>query len=489
MSGRIEDSLKAYRAYIDRLLEPDGAGIAPTLRLYTRLRVMGSVGFLEAAMGLPSSLQLADEIQVHPLCEATGALIRMLHHLWQGDAGEAQRCQRQVEVLQIQSGTRQAFGGQHLVSELAAHALADDLTRVKRTTAAIEPFARVHPGWAPVLHYGRGEYQRIRGAHSSALLEFESALSLMEPACHQIWPYAAGAHVRTLCESKRYEDAKSSAEKYLEIADRNALGYMRNYLLMPLALAEGALGNPERAAATAQAVIDGFKTLGTTGLNLAVAYETRARVALFSNDRSGFERFAGLSAEQLPSGMRRLVGAKYERLAQRDGALDASHPLADETAAIFEFTATLRSSVSRSDRARSGIEMLAHQSGAIGGFLYENQDGGLLFSALAGGIEPDPEIENLAQDYFHSESAAQEVTRSLTQQDIAPNPRSEWRSSSGAHRFVPVLLSHQSDRGCALTGLALLAVEPSSQFVYPSRFAEEFSRVALELGDVSALYV
>jgi hypothetical protein len=141
------------RAYVQRLLEPD-EGIAPTLRLYTRLRVLGSIGSLEAAMGLPSSLKLADEVQVHPLCETTGALIRMLHYLCQGDIGTAERCQRQIEVLQLQNGTRRAFGGQHLLSELAAHALADELTRVKRTVAVIEPFARIFPGWVPVLHYG-----------------------------------------------------------------------------------------------------------------------------------------------------------------------------------------------------------------------------------------------------------------------------------------------------------------------------------------------
>ena len=63
------------------------------------------------------------------------------------------------------------------------------------------------------------------------------------------------------------------------------------------------------------------------------------------------------------------------------------------------------------------------------------------------------------------------------------------QGGSSAQRYVPVLISHQSDRGVALTGLALLAVEPNGHFVYPSRFAEEFSRVALEAGDVSAVYV
>ena len=489
MTGRIEDSLEAYHAYVRRLLEPDGAGLAPTLRLYTRLRVLGSIGFLEAAMGLPSSLGIADEMQAHPLCETTGALIRMLYHVWQGDTVEAERCQRQVEVLQVQNGTRQAFGGQHLLSELAARALADDLTRVKRTIAVIEPFSRIHAGWRPAMHYGRGEYQRIRGDHSSALLEFQSALELMEPAAHQVWPYTAGAHVRTLCELKRHHEALAFAEDYLAMADQKRLGYLKNYLFMPLALAQGMTGDHARAAETAWRVIDGFSELGTTGLNLALAYETRAKVALFAGDRAGFEQFAALSAKQLPSGGRRMAGARYERLAHSEGKPSSPPPGSDDSARMSEFTASLRNVNTRSDRARSGIELLAQQSGAIGGLLYENQETGLVLCGSAGGIEPDSEIESLAREYFQSEGDEHEVTRSVIHSDSVLSTGSEWKVSHGAHRFVPVLLGHQSKQGFALTGLALLAVQPEGQFVYPNRFAEELSRIVLEAGDATAFFV
>jgi hypothetical protein len=58
----------------------------------------------------------------------------------------------------------------------------------------------------------------------------------------------------------------------------------------------------------------------------------------------------------------------------------------------------------------------------------------------------------------------------------------------GTLRYFPILLSHESEHGFAATGVVVLAVEESSHFVYPGRFAEEFSRLALESGDVTAVY-
>jgi hypothetical protein len=209
----------------------------------------------------------------------------------------------------------------------------------------------------------------------------------MDPASHQIWACTAGAHIRTLCELKRHEQAVACGDTCLSIAEQKGLGYLKNYVLMPLALALSALGEHARAAETARSAIDDFQRLGTTSLNLAVAYETRARVALQAGDRAGFERFAALSATQLQEGLRRMAGAKYERLVQSE-AQDSSPPLEDDHAVISELSATLRSFTSRSDRARSGIAMLARKSGAIGGLLYENQQDGSAIRPSAAWCSP-----------------------------------------------------------------------------------------------------
>ena len=485
ITGRIEESLASYREYSERLLQPDGGGIAPTLRLYTRLRVVGSMGILEAGMGRRSSLDFADEIESHPLCESFAVVIRMVCHLWQGDLREAERCQKKAEMLQIQSGSRQAFGAQQLLLELAAYALADDLTRVKRTLSAVEPLAKTHAGWLPVLHYGRGEYQRIRGDHAAALAEIEAALAAMEPVRHQIWPLVAGAQVRVLCELGLFDEAKRRAEEHLRVAEERGLGYMRYYILMPLALVESELGDHAGAAARADVVIDGFKRLGTTGLNLALAYEVRARIASGANDREAFEKFAMLAAEQTKKGGRRMAGAKYERLAQQAQGSAPSNGAVDEVTQVFEFTALLKRCRRPSERARAGLEVLAKRSGSVGGLLYERLEEGLVRSAQAGEFESTSELETWVQDYFESEIHEPEMTRTVD--DPSSGHAVEWKGP-GSVRYVPILLSHQSERGFAVTGVAVMAVEESSEFVYPGRFAQEFSRFVDESGDVTAMY-
>ncbi|HMJ14579.1 MAG TPA: hypothetical protein VK524_24375, partial [Polyangiaceae bacterium] len=138
ISGRADRALELYTRLLERISQPDGAGLDASHQLHTKLRVTGSLGTHEAWMGRSSSCKWADELQSHPLYESSGLLVRMLYHLWQGDVQEAERCKRQVEMLQVQNASRQAFDGTYLLGEIAAHAFADDLTRVKRTTNVIE---------------------------------------------------------------------------------------------------------------------------------------------------------------------------------------------------------------------------------------------------------------------------------------------------------------------------------------------------------------
>jgi hypothetical protein len=62
----------------------------------------------------------------------------------------------------------------------------------------------------------------------------------------------------------------------------------------------------------------------------------------------------------------------------------------------------------------------------------------------------------------------------------------EWNGPS-QERYVPLLLSHPDELGLALTGIAVLRLEPGAQFVYPSGFAAELSRATAAAGDVSAV--
>jgi hypothetical protein len=488
MMSRTDEALAIYEKLLARLAQPDGGGLDASYRLHTRLRILATVGALEAAMGLSSSLQRAAELDAEPLYETNALMIRMLHHLWQGDTAEADRYKRQVEVLRIQNASRHSFESQHLAWELTAHALIDDLTRVKRALEAIEPLGAIHEGWRVVAEYGRGEYQRIRGDFASALVHFDAALAATGPGRHEVWASAAGARVRTLYELGRYAEAEASALSYASAAEERRIAYTRNYIRLPLSLVQSKLEQHAAAAATADAVIDSFLALGTTGLNLAIAYETRARVAREAGDQEAFERYARACEAQLPQNHNRLLTAKYERLLQNAGPTNIVFAEADDHSFRTHLTSVLERCQDPDERARRGLELLVRQCGAAGGLLYTRQAEGLLRTSQAGRVAPSAALDAWAEHYFSSEGVDRDATQSILLTSEVTESSAEWRGE-GPERYIPVLLSHHDEHGLALTGLAVLAIEPHCRFVYPSRLAQELSRFAVKTHDAQAVYV
>jgi hypothetical protein len=481
ITGRYELAVTVYQALLARIGQPDRGGLEPSHHLTATVRVKVGVATLEATLGRASCLQWASEVETETAFETQGLLIRHLYHVWQGDSREASNCKRQIELRQIEGNTRQGFEGQHLLQELCAYALAGDMTRVKRAADASEPRARTHRAWRPILHYGRGEYLRISGDHAAALRELEVALSLMQPGCHQVWANTAGAHLRCLLGLERYQEAKQLAAHYLHIADERGLGYVQDFVRMPLALALSKLGEQVAAVELAQSVIDGLLGLGASGLMLAIAHETRAQIAMEGGDQEGFDRHAALFAEQWRSGDRRLIGSRYERTGE---VRDDDDVVLEEFSVVSQFTSMLEVCMSSAQRARCGLEYLGRQSGAIGGVLYTNSEGGLVRSASFGELESSAELDQRANDYFLRELEEDEGTAVFS----GPPPATSEPTLHGDRHYVPVLLTHQSERGLALTGVALL-LSSGSAFTYPSRVAAELSRCVADSGDVTIEYV
>jgi hypothetical protein len=313
ISGRSEQAVAIYSALLARMDQPDRGGLQVLEHLVSRLRVALSLGALEASMGLRGALSRIELVQGEPDYETQTLMLRNLCQLWQGQSEEAARTKRRLEIRKALSSAHHGFEGQYLLSELCAYALADDLTHVKQASDSAAAHARTHSAWIPVQHYGRGEYHRIRGDGKRALNELQKALSLMHDGRHQLWPNAAGALLRTLVERRRYQEAIALGEGFLERARELELGYLINYLRMPLSLALCGARRFEEAAEQADAAIADLLALGSTGLNLALAYETRARVARAADDEASFAHFATLGAEQLPLANRRLLDAGYAR--------------------------------------------------------------------------------------------------------------------------------------------------------------------------------
>ncbi|HEY3970437.1 MAG TPA: ATP-binding protein, partial [Solirubrobacteraceae bacterium] len=272
LSGRTERAVERYRLVLERIADPNG-GLPASHRLYTRLRVIGSIGIQEAVMGLPLEDTWTAELSIHPIYEMNALLLRMLHHLWQGDEDQAERVRRDAELLRIQNQSHQVFDSQQLMGEVLAYVLLENLTCVRRSIDALQTMEQSHVGWAAAAQYARGEYHRIRGDHAAALTELKKALELMQPCSHVLWAPACGAYTKALSAVERHDEAKTFAEKQLAIAERDGLGFLDAHLRLALASTLSALGEHDRAVAVTDAVIARFVATGTIGVNLAVAYE------------------------------------------------------------------------------------------------------------------------------------------------------------------------------------------------------------------------
>jgi hypothetical protein len=494
MTGRIEEACQIYAQLLERLEQPDRAGLDESHHVSVWSGVTCGVGMIEAGMGLESCLRRAEQIEIVPLHQVNAVLIRMLHHLGRGETREADQCKERVELLRIQNSPRQWFEGTHLLTQVVLNAAADDLTRIKRTIEEIEVLSERYPGWAPVHHYGLGEYHRIRGDYPSALQELEAAVGSMEPARHQLWPNAAGALARSLFEAGRHAEARNRAREDLALAEQAGLGYLCNWLKMPLALAQSKLGETDIAVSNANAVIESLEALGSKGLILALAYETRARVAVELRDEPGFERYAGLYAEQLRVGASRVLTAKYERLKQE--AIRARLSFSQELAEVKDYTEQLTGSQLTSlldgcsgfsDRARQSLGILLRHSGATDGFLFTLSERGAELAAKIGDHAMPAKMADSVRDYIEAETKNLDVRTASLAPESLPVP-SELTGSHGEN-YRMVLLSHPVSSGFAITGVAVAIVEPGKRFIYPGPVAMQLSKILVDCGDVTAATV
>ena len=485
LTGRTDRAYEEYSKVIARTEAPDRAGLEVSHHRYMRVIVMNALGMLEASMGLASCLRWAEQIEADPLFQVNGLLVRVLYRLWQGDCLQAERKQRRIETMRIESSTRQNFENTHLLWQVSAHAALEDLTRLRRTLEEIRRAAEDFPGWQPVLSYAKAEFQRVRGDLRQAATELAGALSKVDAGEHQMWPNLAAARVRVLDDLGRHEEAVALGRKYVEQAQAADLGFARHYISLALAVAEakqGVAGGAERA----EQVISTFKQLGCTGLNLALAYEARVRIAIAAGDRAGYDTYTGLfESECLPTASEAL-GPKLHRLkreAQRQNLVPAPAAASHAAAGIghSQLKSKLQACSGAVERAHVMLSLLAVQCGVGEGFLYRMSEDGPVWTATVGLRATPPEaLDAIVRDYIASELAGgDEVTDDATELE----PRTEWTSFGEVH-YRPVLLSHYNeDADHVITGVCVFVVAPNQRVAHPAELVAQLSRLCADLGD------
>ncbi|MBN1655661.1 MAG: protein kinase [Deltaproteobacteria bacterium] len=498
MAGRIEEHYRDDREIVQRLDQPDKAGLEGAHYLYMRYGVLHALAIMEAMMGLKEALDRTPEIETSSILQVNAWRIRKLYFLWQGEAEEAENCQKQVELLQIQNSPSRSYEGTHLTPELRAYSLSDDLLGVKRIINDIKSIAERFPSYRSVLHFAQGEYHRIRGDSSRALDELNKALELGPVGESQNWAFAASAYLRTLLAMKREEQARIDGEAFLADAQNANLGYLCSYIRMPLALSQAKLGDRENAVKNAEAAIADFKALGTSGINLGLAYETRARVAMQMNDEESFTRNVERCAEHYRVGRNPALTAKYQVLKfkalrkQADLAESALSRSEDgelsEMTLLSQVSGILDSSIDSRERGSRLLELLVARCRAMGGFLYTVKNRAPVLVAQSGNFSLTAEIDEMVRARFYDEVASTTEVGTQQEQSVSTSTNLTEITSTDSVKHHSVILGHYTQEGFAVTGIAVLLFDPSNRYDYPANFVTAISKVLADTGDTSLIY-
>ncbi len=499
ITARYQKALVLYQQVVDRVEQPDRAGLDDTYYHYTRLSVMYALGQIEAAMGIEASLAWADQIEADPLHQVNAWRIRAVFYLCQGDREHAELCKKRTELLRIQNGPTQFLEGSNLITEMLSYARTDDLMGAKQIIVEVGEMAERFPLWGPMLHYAKGEYQRIRGDHENALCEFEAALEATKPGRHLIWPDAAGACLSVLGALGRHQRARQLGEQWLRDCESEEIRYEAIYLLNPLSVVLAEMGEHQAAIHLSDDALERCHHYGSTGVPLGLCYEARSRIAICRKDEEEFAFYAQLCAEQWIQGRNPALGAKYERLEQaaRRAGLElsgeatneegGSDTLREQTSAIS--TTMLRTCHGPEDRASRTLELLVEHSKALGGFLYLLKSDGPDLVAEMGGRTAFTEMDRLARELLAVEMETEDgVTLTNVDSDDLPVSNRRWSGPEG-EIYTPLLLAHYDEDTYVVTGLAVLQVNPGQSMNFPGELSSSLSRALRQTGDAVTAFM
>ncbi|HEX4355518.1 MAG TPA: protein kinase, partial [Polyangiales bacterium] len=410
LSAQLDAARSVFLDVLNRIEQPDRAGLEATFHGPLRLAVIMAVGNLEVAQGLPSAERWARPLDSMPLFAVTACRLRMQGALIMGDLRKAEEHRAAGERLQIQNCPAQAFEGTHLWPHVIAQTDAEDLLRVKQSVSEIEAMAREFPHWQPCLHFARGAYQSLRGDITVAIEELDKALALAPLGRHVAWPGIATRLIQMLNRAGRFGEALERGRAMIELLERHKFEVHTYPLLAALGLAEAALGDVETGARYVEASISDLEMRGAQCVVLGIAYETRARVAIYARDAAAFDQYAPLCEEQYRAGQNPALIARYKRLLRDVGATNIPITIDTESATTtiaLEDTpvtiATLLSSCKGGeDRAMRSLELIAQKSQSVSGYLYTVHKDGPVLLARYGSVTPIPHLERLVAEHLHT---------------------------------------------------------------------------------------
>jgi hypothetical protein len=493
--------------FIETLRELDGEAGEKLGAGAKRLRrhAMIAIGILNASLSRSIALDYADRLDAlaeesrDPYAKSTALRIRHQYHLRRGNWRQAQHWEHEVELDKLTD--RSALfhpSGVFVLAEI--YATLGSLAGMRECLAQMREYSAASEGLGIWRSYMAAEYDRLRGAPDQALPQHLSILETLAGR-HVAWMYTAHGALLCLEGLGRFEEGRALGDSLLERARAARLNAALGLILRPLALIEARLGNIARAVALVEENIEQCRTLGMGGLNLGVAYEFRARVAVWARDQQAFEAYAEHCAEQYHAGGGSPdLTARFDALlsdARRAGVVDAgwrSRELAPMTLshAQVELRDRLADCLSSESRCNQALLAITRAASAAGGYLYRVAGDRLELLAHSGCDAAPPELLESAARYLRNWNEKRSSRDSMRDGASSTESESTGSQTASVHRwqgetcmgFIPQVLV--SSPGRTKLGLFLLQAGTAPARAADRELLEVVAEVLVATGDLPA---
>jgi hypothetical protein len=262
-------------------------------------------------------------------------------------------------------------------------------------------------------------YHRLRGEYDAALERLSVAMDVAKPGRHLDWHHIAAAHVELLTLLGRKHEAIAQASDY-EVMCRD-MGLDLGLLGLGIAHVRALLAAEqfEEAKGRCDQVLQMHEDYGAGGVLLARCHETRARIALATGDRAGFDYWSARFAEFSQVAENPAIRAQYERLIQSGSA--GERPAPDPAEVDVQSTAVeqvpsgtvndrLARCIDQTERLQAALAVVLDACGATRGHLFGVRDGVLESLSSAPESSPPPALREALVELFEQERRGEEMT-------------------------------------------------------------------------------
>jgi hypothetical protein len=252
---------------------------------------------------------------------------------------------------------------------------------------------------------------------------------------------------------------------------------------VPLALAEGSLGDTVSAQVRLDHAIEQLRQGDGGGVLLGIACETYARVAIMLRDAAMFQRWAAACESEFRIGSHHALLSRHEKLmeaARAAGLLGEPASLASEIGRTRDTLAPWTDSVSvlghvrdPEQRAAQALGILCRVTNSRGGHLYvAGPLGSLVRMAQLGAAVPPPAADAKLSELVRDAGLAQTLSDVETSDDT-------WLATETG-QYAALLLSHEGEQGRTVSGVALLLGRRGKAPQAPGRLLQAVSRALVE---------